>query len=184
MRNDSDRWDRALTIDYQGSGLSIREVGPPSLHYISGAKVLSLYREQLVEWPTIAGEGPIALVLRRDRVLFVGQTCLSTGYHHEKGLAVSNVTSKYVSLEAEGLQAMKFVSALCGLRIEHPSRSAIRTIFGEPVSVYRYRNANVLRLLIQRAAVPSLTKRLEMELSASYQTIVSDLAKDPLFGTS
>ena len=166
MRNDINRWDRALTIDYQGPGLSVREVASSGLQYVSGTNVLSHFQLQLVEWPSFAPKDQFALVLRRDRVLFVGQSGLSCGYHHTTGLAVSDISSKYISLEIIGPDSQKHLSALCDLRLERPSRSVVRKFFDHPVAVYRFGEQDQFRLLINRAAAPGFTKRLMAESAA------------------
>ncbi|MGR3491599.1 MAG: hypothetical protein ACU0DW_06025 [Shimia sp.] len=156
MRNDNARWDVPHTGD-AGLTLTWQDLGAQML--VSGTTVLS-EMGPMVDWPTPAEGTRYAVCLRRDRVMCVGDFGLEPGFDPARGLAVTDVSDGYAVLDVQGPGALDALQRGGELRLDTPSRSAARRLFGVDVVLYRYRAEDRYRIHVQRGYAQALRSHL------------------------
>lgn len=162
MRDDSARWDTprdpAAAVDLGIAGLT--PVQPIRQTLVSGPGILSKTDLPLVEWPGAAPEGAYALSLRRDRVLLVDGPELMEGWDEEKARAVSDASDAYAVFDLSGPGAFDILRRGAELRLDIPSRSVARMLFGLGVFLYRLEDRATFRLHVARAQAEALVGSL------------------------
>ncbi len=151
MRNDNARWDLPAPIDVTSADLTITEVTLDRQHWVSGPDVMARYADTLVGWPDIVATERYALVLRRDRVLLVGEPNVTSGYSDKTGLAISDVSDAWRVADISGPNALNCLRRGAELNLEQPSRSVMRRVFDVDVILYRVREAMCFRVHVDRA---------------------------------
>ncbi|MEM9969351.1 MAG: hypothetical protein AAF755_14865 [Pseudomonadota bacterium] len=121
-------------------------------HYISGASVRARYQSCLIGWPQIVPKNDCALVLRRDRLLYLGAPAFEPGYHAKEGLAISDVSSGYEVIELSGAGVVDQLRRGGELRLDQPSASVARLLFRTEVILYRVSEAT-FRMHVPRPAL-------------------------------
>ncbi|MEX0280494.1 MAG: hypothetical protein AB3N13_04790 [Arenibacterium sp.] len=162
MRDDRDRWDRPGDLAFTGS-FELREVEDTKQYLVSGVSVQRQFASDLVSWPDVAEAESYTLSLRRDQVLVVNAPVVAFGYDAEKGIAVTDMSSGYRLLELSGRDAWAQLKRGAELRLDMPSRSVMRRVFGIDVVLYRFANEGCFRLHVPRAMVPAFRKHLAEE---------------------
>lgn len=159
MRNDTARWTPPGPLSMEAPGVRVCEAPLPRQVYISGTGVLDRFEHERVEWPDIAAGETYALSLRRDRVLYVGDPGLAPGYH-PGGLALTDVTDGYHVLDVTGPNALDLLRRGAELRLDRPSRSVMRRVFGIDILLYRRGGELSFRLHIPRAHAQAVATHL------------------------
>lgn len=160
MRNDTTRWDVPVPLSLVSDELTIRPAPVSVQHWVSGVDVLSRFQDILISWPEVVTIDHYALALRRDRVLLVGEAALQDGYDTETGLAVTQISDAFDVIDISGPNALECLRKGVELRIDHPSRSVMRRVFGWDVMLYRAGGETCFRLHIPRAATQAFAKHL------------------------
>jgi hypothetical protein len=160
MRDDTKRWDAPGPLSFMSKGLEVAEIAGLTQHFVSGTGVLARFADDLVGWPDVATSDSYALSLRRDRVLLVGPIDLEPGYHSAAGLAVSDVSDAFTVLEINGPGALTNLQRGAELRLDHPSRSVTRQLFGIEVFLYRAGDETRFRLHVPRGSAQAMIRHL------------------------
>lgn len=160
MRDDSARWDPPGPLSFASDALTLREVSLPRQVTISGIGVLDRFADTLIGWPDIAASETYALSLRRDRVLYVGEPGLSSGYDPESGLGVTDMADGYRVLDLSGPGALEALRRGAELSLDRPSRSVLRRVFGLDLLLYRVGDGQSFRLHVERAFAQALAAHL------------------------
>ena len=148
MRDDSDKWG-PLTKDVVinlPNGMRLSRIKDLTLTMISGPNVLKQVDVPMVGWPDIAETGQYAVIMRRDRVLLVGDTDLIEGWDDTKNLAVSDMTHGYDVFDLSGPHALSMLQQGTEIHLDQPSRSAVRLAFGLGLHIYRYGAEDTFRM--------------------------------------
>lgn len=156
MRNDSARWDAPCAeTGFSREGLSLRRIWPERQVLVSGPDVLTRVGLPLIGWPDMAS-GPVALCLRRDRVLELDGAERAEGW--QNGLAVTDVTDGYAVFEITGEGAWAALREGTEIRLDVPSRSVARRFHGLDALIYRIEGG--FRLHTPRAMAEALHRHL------------------------
>ena len=168
MRDDSQRWPAPRQSDAHVliEGVDIRVDNVSRQMLVSGPNVLAQMDCPLIGWPDIAPAGAYAVCLRRDRVLIVNGAEMVEGWDDAAQQAVSDMTDGYAVLAIHGPRAMDVLYRGTELRLDHPSRSAARMLFGFAVFLYRKDGPDTFRVHVPAAQSDALFARLE---SAAHQ---------------
>lgn len=148
MRDDSHKWDRLtkdVVIDLP-NGMRLSRVQDLTLTMISGPNVLKQIDAPLVGWPDVTDEDRYAVVMRRDRVLLVGDTDLTEGWDDALNLAISDMTHGYDVFDLCGPQALSTLQQGTEIHLDQPSRSAVRLAFGLGLHIYRHWAEDTFRI--------------------------------------
>lgn len=160
MRNDSHRWTPPGPLSRAAKDIVVTEVPMAHQHIVSGHNVSQQFADRAIAWPDqIAGESYV-LLLRRDRVLVVGQTDLVPGYASGTGLAITDVTDAYVALDLTGAGAFATLCRGAELRPDQPSRSVVRRIFGCDVMLCKSHKGSGFRIHAPRALSQAFVEML------------------------
>lgn len=156
MRNDTTSWDAPCADQgFDREGLSVRRIWPARQVLVSGVDVLSQVTLPVIGWPEMAS-GPVALCLRRDRVLELDGPARQDGWRD--GLAVTDVTDGYAVFEISGAVAFDALRAGTEIRLDLPSRSVARRFHGMDALIYRI--APGYRIHVPRAMAEALARHL------------------------
>jgi len=148
MRDDSHKWDRLTKDDVieMPNGARLSHVKNLTLTMISGTNVLKQIDAPQVGWPEVTDADRYAVVMRRDRVLLVGDTDLTEGWDDAKNLAVSDMTHGYDVFDLSGPQALSMMQQGTEIHLDQPSRSVVRLAFGLGLHIYRYGAEDTFRV--------------------------------------
>ncbi|MEM8789070.1 MAG: hypothetical protein AAGE76_12490 [Pseudomonadota bacterium] len=151
MRDDSARWDPPAPLGYSAPGLTITKASSLRQHLVSGVGVQKRFEDVRIGWPDIAKAGPLALSLRRDRVLVIGDVDLDPGFHPAEALAVTDVSDAFAVMDLAGAAAFEHLRRGAELRLDRPSNSVMRLCFGIEVMLYRFADPARFRVHVPRA---------------------------------
>ncbi|SHH36581.1 hypothetical protein SAMN05444003_2912 [Cognatiyoonia sediminum] len=148
MRDDSHKWDRLTKDDVieLPNGARLSHVKNLTLTMISGPNVLKQIDAPQVGWPDVIDTDRYAVVMRRDRVLLVGDTDLTEGWDDTKSLAISDMTHGYDVFDLSGPHALSMLQQGTEIHLDEPSRSAVRLAFGLGLHIYRYGAEDTFRV--------------------------------------
>lgn len=167
MRDDRHRWDvvdlDASKIEARGLLITAIDVGSQCL--VSGPKVLR-QKAPTVKWPDVADGDTYTLSLRRDRVMCVGEPALADGWDDKKNQAVSDVGDAYVVFQLSGPNAIALLKRGTELRLDQPSKSVARMLFGLGLFLYRHGDEETYRLHVARAHGTAMWKSLRDHAAA------------------
>ncbi|MEX0280163.1 MAG: hypothetical protein AB3N13_03105 [Arenibacterium sp.] len=163
MRNDNRKWTSPVGFDL-ATGLSVREIKGSRQFLVSGVDVQRRYASNLITWPDVVVSDNCALSLRRDQVLLVNGPHLPHGYNASTGLAATDMSSGLVILELSGPDAWTVLKRGAEIRLDTPSRSVARRVFGIDVMLYGYRDATCFRMHVPRAMAVALHQHVRAEL--------------------
>jgi len=161
MRNDNERWDPPSPVAFASKGVVLEAALLPVQHWVSGSSVLGRYKDSLVSWPDVAEAEDYALVLRRDRILFVGAVDQPPGYSETTSLAVSDVSDAFDVVDVSGSNAFACLRRGAELDLARPSKSVARRLFGVEVALYRFGEPERFRVHIPRAQIASVVAGLK-----------------------
>lgn len=150
----------------EAPGLRLSPLPPARMQLCSGPGLLARLAAEgvrLIGWPDVAGEGRHALVLRRDQAAVMGGEAMAEGWRPELGCAVTDVTDGWIGLRAEGAAAADLLARGAELRLDRPSASVARPLFGMPALVHRHGSETVFHLHLRRAEFPAAWARLAVE---------------------
>ena len=148
MRDDSHKWDRLTNDDVikLPNGTRLSRIKDLTLTLISGPNVLGQVDAPLVGWPEVIDGDRYAVVMRRDRVLLVGDTDLIEGWDDTKNLAVSDMTHGYDVFDLSGPHALSMLQQGTEIHLDQPSRSVVRLAFGLGLHIYRHGAEDTFRV--------------------------------------
>ncbi|WP_109565835.1 hypothetical protein [Jannaschia seohaensis] len=142
-------------------GTILSRIRPERQTLVSGPGVLSHPGPPQIGWPEIGPEGPVALRLRRDRVLLVDGPVMAEGWDAATGCAVTDMGSGLAVLQIKGPAAFDIVGRGAELSLDTPSRSVARLVFGLEVALYRHGQADRIRLHVDRSLTGTLWAALQ-----------------------
>lgn len=157
MRDDRHRWKASFDAElptFKGPDVTLCVVTPPKMTLISGQRKAALAfagADRVFGWPDIASGAPVALSLRRDRVLILDGAAIEPGWHADSAVAVSNVSGAYGLIEARGPGIMALAVRGTEMSLGNPSASVARLFHHYPVMIYRWQTADTLRFLVSHA---------------------------------
>lgn len=158
MRDDSHRWD--VTTPFVSHGVTLMRVAQTRQHLVSGTDVLRRYADVLVSWPNQPRGPRYALSLRRDRVLLVGDFDVQPGFDTRQGVAVSDVSDGFDIFDLAGPGAMACLARGAEVRLDQPSRSVARLIFGIGTYLYRAPAVDGFRVHVPRAMTAAFMRHV------------------------
>jgi hypothetical protein len=166
MRDDSEKWDApdALPRVHTENGVTLTPVTLTRQVLISGPQVLSCPDWPILRWPDIAPAPPYALSLRRDRVLLVDGPEMADGWHPDSGCAISDASDAYAVFDLSGRRAFEVLQRGAELRLDLPSPSVARLLFGLAVFLYRVEKGDRFRIHIASSQAEALVKSLKLAL--------------------
>ncbi len=86
-----------------------------------------------------------------DRLLEINGADRQEGWHEEQNMAVSDVSHAYSVFDLIGPGAMELLQRGTEIRLDQPSKSAVRRFFGFEVILYRVQSETRFRLHIANA---------------------------------
>ncbi|MEL6640424.1 MAG: hypothetical protein AAFP98_03770 [Pseudomonadota bacterium] len=160
MRNDTHKWTAPSPLTRTVAGLRCIEVHPLAQHWLSGPDVLGRFADNLITWPTPITQDKYVLSLRRDRVMVVGGLDLPDGYHAATGLAVTDISDAYQVIDISGPAAFAHLQRGAEVRVDQPSRSVQRRMFGCDVMLCCLDAESGFRIHVPRAFAQSFVEQL------------------------
>lgn len=157
MRDDRHRWKASFDAElptFKGPDVTLCVVTPPKMTLISGPRKAALAfagADRAFGWPDIASGAPIALSLRRDRLLILDGAAIEPGWHTDRAVAVSDVSGAYGLIDARGPGIMALAARGTEMSLKTPSASVARLFHHYPVMIYRWQTADTLRFLVSHA---------------------------------
>lgn len=158
MRDDSHRWDAPQHV--AATGLVVRQLSLGTQVLVSEPSVLARYQDDLVGWPEAPSGPRYALSLRRDRVLLVGDHTVAYGFDAAANMAASDVSDAFDVIETTGPNALACLKHGAEIRLDQPSRSVARLVFGIGVYLYRAPDSDGFRLHVPRAMTTAFMQHL------------------------
>lgn len=160
MRNDTHRWSPPAPLSRTADDVALTEITGLTQHIVSGTDVLAHFADKLIGWPDVIAPDSYALSMRRDRVLLVGQANLPIGFAPDTGFAVTDMSDAYTVIDLTGPDAFALLRMGAEIRLDQPSRSVVRQLFGCDVLLCCLADAPGFRLHLPRAHAQSLTAHL------------------------
>ncbi|SHF80062.1 hypothetical protein SAMN05444273_1138 [Litoreibacter ascidiaceicola] len=163
MRDDSKKWDApgAPTTLEMSDGLTITPVQLARQTLLSGVDVLGRTQHPIAAWSGVVTAQTYALSLRRDRVLLVNGPALADGWHGDIAQAVSDVSDCYSVFDIRGDRAFSVLKRGAELRLDVPSKSVARLLFGLGVFLYRFEATDTFRVHVFRGQAETFFKSLK-----------------------
>ena len=163
MRDDSQKWDAPGTIDATelAQGLMVEPVTLTRQTLISGVDILGQTDHPVVAWPDMVTEQVYALTLRRDRMLLVNGPEVAEGWHENTAQAVSDVSDGHAVFDICGPTALATLKRGAEVRLDVPSASVARLLFGLNVFLYRFGEENRFRIHVPRSQTEALLRSLK-----------------------
>lgn len=163
MRDDTKKWDAplALTTLEMSDGLTIRPVKLARQTLLSGVDVLGRTQHPISAWPGVVTAQTYALSLRRDRVLLVNGPALADGWHEDTAQAVSDVSDCYYVFDIRGDRAFSVLKRGAELRLDVPTKSVARLLFGLGVFLYRFDATDTFRVHVSHGQAETFLKSLK-----------------------
>jgi hypothetical protein len=171
MRDDTANWPLPFRPGEEMTAEGLRFVHRPGLrqHLVSSAAlrdVPALHDVPRVHWPDPAPAVPHALVLRRDRLLVVGNWAMPEGWHAAERCAVTDVSGAYDVFELTGAEGLLLLQQMMDISPERPSASVMRRLQGVHVALCVTTSPQDLRLHVPRAQAPAVWQALAVRALA------------------
>ena len=157
MRNDSHRWRAPTPLSRVGEGVTVTQVDVGGQFVVSAPDVRVRYGDRLIAWPDPISRPSHVLSMRRDRVLVVGEDDLKTGF--QNGLAVTDMTDAFDVIDLTGPNAFEALRKGAEIRLDQPSPSVVRRVFGVELLLCRLQDAG-FRLHIPRSLSQAVVEML------------------------
>ncbi len=163
MRDDSKRWDAptANGSAEMAEGVTLAPVQLTRQTLISGADTLARMQPKLAAWPDIVTDQSYALCLRRDRIMLVNGPVAEEGWHEDTSQAISDMSDAYAVFEISGRDAFATLKRGAELRLDVPSVSVARMLFGLDVFLYRFGDEDRFRIHVSQSQAEPLLKSLK-----------------------
>ncbi len=141
MHDVTGRWPdpRQMPNRILRDGLSILPMPARAMTLISGpmpAALAACGQARAWGWPEPVPDGPVALALRRDRILMLGGPRLAEGWDAERGLAVSVMDGAWSGLMLGGRHAFDLLRMGTEIWLDRPSASVARLFLGIEVILW------------------------------------------------
>ena len=153
MRDDRNKWAPAglygQEIDLGLTAMSRVHLERQTL--MSGPDLASRSVPPCTGWPDVVADDVYTIALRRDRLLEINGADRQEGWHEEQNMAVSDVSHAYSVFDLIGPGAMELLQRGTEIRLDQPSKSAVRRFFGFEVILYRVQSETRFRLHIANA---------------------------------
>ena len=142
MHDVTDRWPdpRAQDLRIMRDGLSILPLPARPMALISGpvSRALATCGQMRAwGWPDPVPDGPVALRLRRDRILMLGGPRLEDGWNADSGLAISRMDGAWLGLTIGGRRAFDLIRRGTEISLAQPSASVTRLFCGVEIALWR-----------------------------------------------
>ena len=141
MRDDRTRWPAAQHADQRArafNGLNLEVWEPSRAFLITGPKpFLQLFSPLTWPEPAQPKAGRVALSLRRDRVLVLGDPGMATGVTADGRSLVSDMSGGFIFTRLEGAEALTVLQSGCALDPREPSASVLRLWHGFEAMIFR-----------------------------------------------
>jgi len=165
MRDDTAFWPAPYSAGAQlvSTSVTIEQKRMPQM-MVSGATLAEAFPQKSwprIGWGTQAPDGPCALSLRRDRLLLLNATDLSTGWHASQGFAATDMSAGLAVFQLSGTGALALLSQGGPLSPDIPSASVMRRMWGVDVMLYMGPEPNQMRLHVPAARAPAVWHMLE-----------------------